>query len=184
VTPAPAHGSYSDARAHELRERYIALFGGSEIPVPVTSIAEDLCGLRIETAEIDCSGMLLPAQRLIQLSVNERPQADSPLRRFRFTIAHELGHWVCHAHQGTSAPPNFCRHSDIEMISDRAIEREANIFAAELLMPEPNVRAEWRRTGDPEVLADLFDVSLSAMSWRLYSFDLAARPAGAATEAS
>jgi hypothetical protein len=47
---------YTDPRAHELRERYLATYGGNEIPVPVESIAEDLLGLRIESDDLgDCS---------------------------------------------------------------------------------------------------------------------------------
>ena len=55
---------YTDPRAHELRADYLRAFGGDEIPVPVESIAEDLLGLRIEeSAELDCSGILLPSER-------------------------------------------------------------------------------------------------------------------------
>ena len=44
-----ATSSYVDPRAHAVRDRYLRLFGGSEIPVPVESIAEDLLGLRIRS---------------------------------------------------------------------------------------------------------------------------------------
>ncbi len=37
-----ATSSYADPRAHALRDRYVRVFGGVEIPVPVESIAEDL----------------------------------------------------------------------------------------------------------------------------------------------
>ena len=33
---------YSEPRAHELRERYVATFGGAELPVPVDAVAEVL----------------------------------------------------------------------------------------------------------------------------------------------
>jgi len=56
---------YSDPRAHALRERYVRMFGGPELPVPVESIAEDLLGLRIEERELEWSGLLLPAERTI-----------------------------------------------------------------------------------------------------------------------
>ena len=88
---------YRDPRAHALRDRYLATFGGDEIPVPVEAIAEDLLGLRVEqSSEIPYSGMLLPAERKIVLNAAEAPRDEAPLRRFRFTIAHEVGHWVCH----------------------------------------------------------------------------------------
>ena len=68
-----------------------------------------------------------------------------PLRRFRFTIAHEIGHWVCHCLEAPSAlEPSYCRPVDLTEAADRTLEREANVFAAELLMPEPAVRRRGR----------------------------------------
>jgi hypothetical protein len=43
-----AQTSYTESRAHELRERYLATHGADDRPVPIESIAEDLLGLRIE----------------------------------------------------------------------------------------------------------------------------------------
>ena len=95
---------YTDPRAHELRDRYLATYGGDEIPVPVESIAEDLLGLRIEEDDLgECSGMLIPAERLIVVNASEAMSGDTPTRRHRFTIAHELGHWICHAN-GSGSP--------------------------------------------------------------------------------
>src|SRR3954471_14742221 len=162
-------GPYQEPRAHALRERYVAVFGGAEIPVPVESIAEDFLGLRIEQAEMDCSGMLLPTQRLIRINAAEGPRNEAPLRRFRFTIAHELGHWICHALEGANPAASYCRPVDLTDAADRLLEREANVFAAELLMPEAAVRANWEESGSADSLASVFDVSPSAMRWRLYS---------------
>lgn len=52
--------------------------------------------------------------------------------RERFSIAHELGHW--NLHRGKSFR---CRVDDLSenMTSDTALEREADSFAAHLLMP-------------------------------------------------
>jgi Zn-dependent peptidase ImmA (M78 family) len=168
---------YQEPRAHALRERYFAIFGGSEIPVPVESIAEDFLGLRIEQAYMDCSGMLLPEQRLIRINATEGPRNEAPLRRFRFTIAHELGHWICHALEGVAPAVSYCRAIDLTEAADRTLEREANIFAAELLMPENAVRALWEQLGDLDGVARALDVSPTAMRWRLYSFDLVEEPA-------
>jgi hypothetical protein len=163
---------YHEPRAHALRERYLTLFGGPEIPVPVESIAEDYLGLRIEQAYMDCSGMLLPTERLIRINAAEGPRNEAPLRRFRFTIAHELGHWICHALEGADPAASYCRPIDLTEAADRSLEREANVFAAELLMPEPALRAGWEELGSADALASRFDVSPSAMSWRLFSFGL------------
>jgi hypothetical protein len=164
---------YEEPRAHAVRERYLTLFGGDELPVPVESIAEDLLGLHVEERwDIDVSGMLLPAERRIVLNAAEAPRDVAPLRRFRFTIAHEIGHWVCHCLEGRvpSLEPSYCRAVDLTDAADRAIEREANVFAAELLMPEPAVREAWSDLEDVAACAARFDVSPTAMQWRLYSF--------------
>ena len=169
-----ATSSYVDPRAHALRERYLRVWGGEEIPVPVESIAEDLLGLRIEERLLEWSGMLLPAERTIVLNLAESPRNDPPLRRHRFTIAHEIGHWVCHCLEGRAAKlePSYCRATDIANDVDRKIEREANIFASELLMPEAAVRAAWGDLQDAEAVAARMDVSPLAMGWRLFNLGL------------
>ena len=147
-----------DQRADALRLRYHELYGGEELPVPVEKIAGDLLGLDVrETEDIEVSGMLLPARREIWLNATE----SEPRRRF--TLAHELGHWVCQCLEGKVAPV-MCRPKDVSEAADRALEREANIFAAELLMPELEVRAA---EGD-----NRFGVSDEAHAWRLYNLGL------------
>ena len=166
---------YEEPRAHALRERYLAVFGGEEFPVPVEAIAEDLLGLRIEQqSDMRYSGILLPAERAIVLNAGEAPRDVAPLRRFRFTIAHELGHWVCHVLGADRPEPVFCRAKDLAEDADRGVEREANVFAAELLMPEPAVRSAWVELAEIASCAARFDVSPTAMQWRLYGFGLVA----------
>ena len=164
---------YTDPRAHALRERYLATYGGAEIPVPVESIAEDLLGLRIEEDELgECSGMLIPAKRLIVVNASEAMSGDTPTRRHRFTIAHELGHWICHAKGATDQAATYCRAKDLSQNANRALEREANVFGAELLMPEAAVREAWTALADAAEIASTFHVSAMAAQWRLYSFGL------------
>jgi hypothetical protein len=163
--------TYEEPRAHAVRERYLSLFGGPKLPVPVEAIAEDLLGLRVEQEwGMEYSGMLLPAERRIVLNAAEAPRDEAPLRRFRFTIAHEVGHWICHVVRAARAGPVFCRAKDLSEDADRTLEREANVFAAELLMPGPAVRAAWQELGDVAACANRFDVSPTAMQWRLYGF--------------
>ena len=145
--------------------------------MPVESIAEDWLGLRIEEADLgDCSGMLIPSERLIRVNASEAMSGDTPTRRIRFTIAHELGHWICHA-RGFEDAPTYCRSQDLAEDADRALEREANVFGAELLMPEAAVREAWATFQDAQGLAVRFGVSALAAQWRLYSFGLASKPA-------
>jgi hypothetical protein len=170
---------YTEPRAHELRDRYLATYGGDEIPVPVESIAEDLLGLRIEEDDLgECSGMLIPSERLILVNASEAMSGDTPTRRHRFTIAHELGHWICHA-RGMEDAPTYCRAKDVSQDTDRTLEREANVFGAELLMPEVAVREMWAAFPDFSAVASRFDVSALAAQWRLYSFGLAGKPSHA-----
>ena len=177
----PDSRANTDPRAHAIRDRYLAVFGGSQVPVPVEAIAEDLLGLRISQSDGlgDCSGMLLPRERHILLNAAESPLADPQLRRQRFTIAHEIGHWVCHCLGGRRAeqPLAMCRQQDLSQDADRMIEREANVFAAELLMPERLVLEARSQSNDLESLAVRFDVSKIAMEWRLHNLGLVAKPA-------
>ena len=68
--------------------------------------------------------------------------------------------------------PTFCRSRDLSEDADRDLEREANVFGAELLMPEAAVREAWAELRAPGELAERFEVSLLAALWRLYSFGL------------
>jgi hypothetical protein len=168
---------YQEPRAQELRDRYLRTFGGQEIPVPVESIAEDLLGLRIvQSRELgELSGKLLPAERLIILNASEATHGETPIRRHRFTVAHELGHWICHvigAPAGTELAPSYCRAADLAHDADRALEREANIFAAELLMPEGEIRAAWASDKVVDAVALRFAVSQLSAHWRLYNLGL------------
>jgi IrrE N-terminal-like domain len=105
--------------------------------------------------------------------------ASDILPRRRFTAAHELGHFVLHRER-----MGGCFHSDTEQTIREtgdeeavAMEREANRFAAELLMPEAVCRAraeEMRRIYEccPRTvlvnqLASELLVSLEAMGYRL-----------------
>jgi Zn-dependent peptidase ImmA (M78 family) len=147
-----------------VRERYHQLFGAARPPVPVHAIAEDLLGLRVEEQELSgLSGLLIPASRRVVVNAT-----DTAARR-RFTVAHEVGHWVCQCLEGR-ARPVFCRREDIDGAADRALEREANVFAAELLMPEEAIRSAW--ADDVVRIASQFAVSTQAMHWRLFSFGL------------
>jgi IrrE N-terminal-like domain len=158
-------GPVTDVRAGVVRRRYQQQFGGAELPVPVEAIAEDLCGLAVEEVNgLDVSGMLVPSERRIYTNA-----AEAPSRR-RFTLAHELGHWVCQCLEGRTAPL-YCRAEVVGLNpTAKAVEREANVFAAELLMPRPELERSFR--GSIPDAAELFGVSTEAMAWRLYNLGL------------
>lgn len=166
-----------DPRADAVRERHEAAFGAAGPPVPVEAIAEDLLGLAINEGPLAVSGLLIPARREIWVDVAE--SRDSPARR-RFTIAHEIGHWVCQVRAGAGAPI----HCRLDPSAGAATpvdpnEREANIFAAELLMPAELVHAAVADGVHGAELEALFGVSPPAMAWRLYNLGIASSPPAA-----
>jgi Zn-dependent peptidase ImmA (M78 family) len=132
----------------------------------VESIAEDLLGLVVERGDLgEVSGMLLPAARRILVN-----QSEGEARQ-RFTIAHELGHWVCQCVGRPSPQAVYCRAEEVGVDPEaRALEREANIFAANLVMPEQAVRAAGGE--------NRFGVSDEALAWRLYNLELSPRRPG------
>jgi hypothetical protein len=169
VPDPPLSRRRGDARANRVRERFAEVFGDCPVPVPVEEIAEDLLGLRLCRGALPLSGLLIVGRR--ELWTRE---AEPPERR-RFTVAHEIGHWVCHREAG----PRVCDLTSARAARD-PLEREANTFAAELLMPAAEVRAAHARHPDPGSLAEWFRVSREAMGWRLYNLALGPPPTVAA----
>ena len=88
---------------------------------------------------------------------------DSETRK-RFTVAHEIGHYLFHKHMMTEdIEDNALYHSDLP-ISE---EVEANKFAAWLLMPDELI-AEYLEQGlDMDAMARKFNVSRHAMAIKL-----------------
>lgn len=160
--------------------RLLTSFSAGRIPVPIEEIAEQL-GLRIQRSVLgdDVAGVLLLAEDedsgVIGVNVSQAPV------RQRFTIAHEIAHFVLHRH----ALPIFIDRqfltSYFAAFRNRASatgedrrEREANAFAAALLMPAAAVRdALAGIAGDAtdddalDQLAKRFDVSRQAMTFRV-----------------
>ena len=163
-------------REIELRaKRLLNGAGISEAPVPVERVAEHL-GIGVEWSDLgrDCSGVLIRQGDRAVIGVNGSDHAN----RRRFTIAHEIGHYVLHEREtyvDTGYRVNF---RDLDSGSGtRSEEIEANRFAAALLMPEAMVRKafddvafELAGSGDDEELRELarrFGVSTQAMAYRL-----------------
>jgi Zn-dependent peptidase ImmA (M78 family) len=116
------------------------------------------------------------------------------LPRRRFTAAHELGHYRLHLAPALArsevADVELIR-TDVEMAESgeadlAALERQANRFAAELLMPESRCRMLFDRYASrygktPRFLvhhlAGELLVSREAIAWRLYGLGLIEKPA-------
>lgn len=91
--------------------------------------------------------------------------ARQPQPRKLFTLAHELGHYFLHRHLKTHFSCDIFPTGPVPRL-----EREANQFAAELLMPLAQVIA-WA-DASPARAARHFGVSEEAMQYRLRSLDL------------
>ncbi|TFZ57131.1 ImmA/IrrE family metallo-endopeptidase [Methylorubrum sp. Q1] len=93
----------------------------------------------------------------------------TPGRR-RFTVAHEFAHWVLHRHL---LPPEgiYCSEEDVSRRNGEDIEKEADTFAAALLMPLHDLRRQIDPRAKPTLadlgaLADRYGVSLMAATLR------------------
>jgi hypothetical protein len=161
--------------ARRALRRFTDAYGLDAPPVDVAELAGSLCCLRVRVggdlralvdaaSDMHVSGVLLPAAAEIWV------RRDESGTRRRFTIAHEVGHHLLHSDGATV----LCRPVDVDQADEaaRAKEREANRFAAELLMPEPLVRERVGSDGlDVAALAGTFDVSPIAMAYRLVNLE-------------
>mgnify|MGYP006276906343 FL=1 len=162
--------------ARDLLARYAEVYplDSAEI-VPVEDIAESFLGLRVKDAELErgVSGMLEIRTR--EISVNAAEGVTWPRRR-RFTIAHEVGHWQLHKDDIADLVVTRT-HDYVPAAREKAKtpeeirEREANRFAAELLMPEDRIHAAVDAHGaDVVEQAERFNVSALSMAWRLFNY--------------
>lgn len=157
----------------------------SAVPVPVREIILSLgIQLREDRVEDALSGFLVrnAHEGLTVIGVN----ANHPEPRQRFTMAHELGHYLLHENEAVhfdKQRPGYSvllRSTETESMNPE-IEREANLFAAELLMPETFVLEAVRQFGSMDLLEDdeafrilagQFKVSRQALSIRLEALGL------------
>lgn len=137
-----------------------------ELPVRVGDIARKL-GLPVKASTLPAgiSGEIRPAAGSFEIKVNRHESRG----RQRFTVAHELAHFLLHRdHIGSGVSDDALYRSSLSDVR----EAEANRLAAEILMPRERVRAAFAQTtGTAEerlkTLSDTFGVSEAAMSIRL-----------------
>lgn len=143
-------------------------------PVPIDDIIEEhlklaieIRNLRAEYPEGDVLGAIYFSDKTIVIDQSLVPE-DFPamLGRYRFTLAHELGHWRLHRHlylrragersllpDGPARPNHVLRARQFD-----PKEVQANRFASCLLMPREMVKREWhfwRGNMDPIHLDEL-----------------------------
>jgi Zn-dependent peptidase ImmA (M78 family) len=148
-----------------------------EPPVNVEAIAEKLkINIEHDDLDDDVSGFLILKKNNHTIVVNE----NHPSNRQRFTIAHEIGHFVLHANNGKELFIDKKYARDINSSTGEINEEmEANSFAAELLMPAQMLKDELVSSGfnvfddmATFALAKKFRVSEQALGYRLGKLDL------------
>ncbi len=152
--------------ARALRERF-------NLPsvVDLADLAQQI-GLEIRDVDADgFEGALVRAANKPIGIVAVRRDLREPGRR-RFTIAHELGHFVLPGHGGSNS---VCKSDDIETLRTGAPAQEidANRFSAELLLPadelRPIVKREYASTALAKKIAAQFQTSLTAAAQKCVS---------------
>ena len=148
------------------------------LPIPVVEVARRL-KLSVEAASLgeNVSGLLV--LRDGNGAVIGYNNSHSEVRQ-RFTIAHEIGHFVLHqeqTHKSLFIDKKYAAvyaRNDQSSTGENKYEIQANAFAAALLMPTDLLRTEIDLTGfdlaDERVLSELakkFKVSTQAMAYRL-----------------
>jgi uncharacterized protein DUF955 len=149
-------------------ERSTILRFQSSPPIDVTGIA-DAFGINVwESSKLgpEVSGMLFKDQHFggkSGYSISVR--AQDPYVRKRFTIAHEIAHYLLHRQQfGEGLSDDQFYRSGLS----GAQEAEANKLATDILLPLHLIQALiGSGTNDVSVLATMFQVSPAAMMIRL-----------------
>jgi len=158
-------------------------------PIDVERLAKEL-GIEVvyEPTDEGLSGFLLRDSKndTAVIGVNK----NHPVTRRRFTIAHELGHFILHNYEGfhfdddkqsfqirEREPVTLKKRDAVSSQGSDFEEREANYFAAELLMPDSFVRTEVKNVGTIDLfdetekilkpMAKKFAVSTQALIYRL-----------------
>ncbi|MBB3937349.1 type II TA system antitoxin MqsA family protein [Aureimonas phyllosphaerae] len=178
VSSVLGRGSEVRKRLFDVRKAYVDIDATiarhkERVPVDVEGLARDL-GISIARdtrMTMGSSGSITRETRptgaagfLISVNGREHPH------RQRFTIAHEVAHYVMHRDRigNGITEPVLNRNLD----GQDPIEREANAMAAELLMPENSLREAFAETNDAAELARRFKVSHESMGWRLFGLGL------------
>jgi len=141
-------------------------------PVDIARLAE-LCGVLVLYGDFpdSLSGLVFAHGDSAVIGINEQ---HSPNRR-RFSLGHELGHFLLGHHQDGRGYEDRFHIDAVEGTApgyDWRAERSANDFAAEILMPRKLISQAVKHTEEPAMLAELFEVSELAMGYRLVNLGL------------
>ena len=161
-------------RIESMIQQLLHRHGVNEAPVPVGRIAKAE-GARIfyQSLEDSVSGFLYRDQQQAVIGVNTH---HAPVRQ-NFTTAHELGHLMLHDQEQLHVDHDFRvrLRDDVSSQGTDEAEREANFFAASLLMPREFLESDLEGEDyvdllDDEMLRNLarkYGVSTQALVNRL-----------------
>jgi hypothetical protein len=146
---------------------------GLSVPVPIERLCKslDITDIQDLSTEGFEGGLITDTDRSRGVILARK---SHPYRR-RFTIGHELGHFLIPTHLPDTPGRFLCSREDMRRLSaaenDRRgrMEVEANRFASLILMPPPLLRPYLQSRRDPDVghmakLAAEFKVSKQAMA--------------------
>lgn len=150
-----------------LAEKTIIQNFHNNIPVKVGEMARAFgLDVKVSTLDVGISGMIHPDGDGYKIVINKH----EPEYRRRFTLAHELAHFLLHRDLiGSGISDNVLYRSQL---SD-AMEAEANRLASDILMPSEKVKEaqselQISKLADAvSLLAQRFKVSEEAMRIRL-----------------
>src|SRR6202049_1685842 len=133
----------------------LATYDITTAPVPVERIAKAK-GARLfhQSLEDDVSGFLYRDEAQAVIGVNTH---HAPVRQ-NFTMAHELGHLLLHDQEKLHVDHGFRvrLRDDVSSQGTDEPEREANFFAASLLMPKVFLEADLAGEDYFDLLDDAF----------------------------
>jgi Zn-dependent peptidase ImmA (M78 family) len=169
---------------HVIRNYVIKILNDSNayrVPVPLATIAKHLgIFVKYEPYEGELSGMIATQGGHTVIGINSSQSKN----RQRFTLAHEIGHYVLHNYNMHVDRSFVIRNRDSK--SSMAIdpdEIEANRFAAELLMPKDLLESDLDEfdvdiedAGTIRHMAERYGVSEQAMTLRLVNLGLLPTP--------
>ncbi len=156
------------------------------VPVNIEAIARGLGLSVVKNAKL-AEGISGQIKRLPDGRFEVASSCSEHYYRQRFTLAHELGHYVLHRSligAGVDDDTKYRSTSTGEFYNtdiDHLHEKQANSFAANVLMPESLLRIEFARQTEPDGQVNMnglcakFQVSRSAMEWRLKNLGLISR---------
>lgn len=147
----------------------------SEYPVKLGSLARELGvgGIRVSSMPTGVSGQIAREGGAYYIRVNRNEARE----RQRFTIAHELAHYLLHRDVIDRSPDGITDNVLYRSGAPEQIEYEANRLAADLVMPMELIEQKLKNDFNGvvteatiESLAASFQVSKAAMEIRLSTF--------------